>query len=111
MAPADALSRRDSIDTSSDNIDTAICPEPAIIGALDLALARHIQNSLTSDSLVLQAIENLRSNSLLFPWSSMKDWTYEGGHLYYKGQMYIPPDAHQTLVSSLHPSPTLGHTG
>ena len=111
MAPVDALSRRDSIDTSLDNLDTTICPEPVVIGALDLALARHIASSLTSDPLVLRAIENLHMGSPLFPRSSVKDWTYEGGHLYFKGRMYIPPDARHTLVSSLHSSPTLGHAG
>ena len=39
MAPADALSQQDLVDTSSDNTNTAICPEPAIIGALNLSLA------------------------------------------------------------------------
>ena len=85
MAPADALSRRDSIDTSLDNLNTAICLEPVVIGALDLALARHITSSSTSDPLVLRAIENLHIGSSLFPRSSVKDWTYEGGHLYFKG--------------------------
>ena len=111
MAPADALSRRDSIDTSLDNLDTAICLEPMVIGALDLTLARHITSSSTSNPLVLRMIENLRMGSPLFPCSSVKDWTYEGGHLYFKGRMYIPPDARHTLVSSLHSSPTLGHVG
>ena len=85
MAPADALSRRDTVDTSEDNTNATICPELAIIGALDLSLAHHIQNSSSSNPLVLQAIENLHTNTPLFPRSSVKDWTYEGGHLYYKG--------------------------
>ena len=42
MAPADVLSRRDHVDTTQDNQETAICPEPVIIQALDLALARKI---------------------------------------------------------------------
>ena len=109
MAPADTLSRRDSIDTSSDNLDTTICLEPMVIGALDLALARHIASSSTSNPLVLCTIENLCTGSPLFPRSSVKDWTYEGGHLYFKRRMYIPPDARHTLISSLHSSPTLGH--
>ena len=111
MAPADALSRRDSIDTSLDNLDMAICLEPMVIGALDLALVRHITSSSTSNPLVLRAIESLHAGSPLFPHSSVKDWTYEGGHLYFKGRMYIPPDTCHTLVSSLHSSPTLGHAG
>ena len=111
MAPADALSRRDSIDTSSDNIDSAICPEPAIIRALDLSLTRHIKASSSSDPLVLHAIENLHTDTPLFPRSFLKDWTYENEHLYYKGRMYVPPEVRHTLVSSIHSSPALGHAG
>ena len=111
MAPVDALSQQDLVDTSYDNTDAAICPEPAIVGALDLSLAQHIQTSSSSDPLVLRAIENLHANTPLFPRSSIKDWTYKGGHLYYKGRMYIPPDARHALVSSLHSSSTLGHAG
>ena len=111
MAPVNALSRRDSVDTSMDNVDTAIYPEPMIIRALDLALAKHIMSSSTTDPLVLRTIENLHAGSPLFPHSLVKDWTYERGHLYFKGQIYIPPSAHYTLISFLHSSPTLGHTG
>ena len=111
MAPADALLRRDLVDTSEDNVDAAICPTPAIIGALDLSLARYIQKSSSSNPLVLRAIENLHNNTPLFPRSSLKDWKYEDGHLYYKNRLYIPPEARQTLVSSLHSSSTLGHAG
>ena len=111
MAPADALSKKDAVDTSLDNMEAAICPEPAIIGVLDLALAKHVQTSSSSDPLVLRAIENLHAGTLLFPHSSVKDWTYEGGHLYHKNRLYIPPDVRHTLVSSLHSSPALRHAG
>ena len=59
MAPADALSRRDEVDTSLDNTNSAICPEPVVINALDLALTKHIQTSSCSDPLVLWAIKSL----------------------------------------------------
>ena len=42
LAPADTLSRYNQVDTSSNNADTAIVPEPAVINALDLTLACHI---------------------------------------------------------------------
>ena len=45
----------------------------------------------------------------MFPRSSVKDWKYNNGQLYYKERLYIPPKAHHTLVSSLHSSLTLGH--
>ena len=111
MAPANALSRCDVVGTSLDNTDSAICPESVVINPLDLALAKHIQTSLLSDPLVLHAIRSLQEGSPLFPHSALADWTFEGGHLYYKGQMYIPPTACHTLVTSLHNSPTLGRAG
>ena len=42
MAPADVLSRCYHVDTIQDNQEMAICPEPVIIQALDLALAQKI---------------------------------------------------------------------
>ena len=91
MAPADALSRHNHVDTTQDNQEMVICPEPVIIQALDLALAQKIQSSTKSDPLVLQALESLKVGSPLFPRSSMDDWHMTNGHLYFKGHMYIPP--------------------
>ena len=90
MAPANALSRRDYIDTTQDNQEMSICPEPIIIQALDLALAWKIRSSTQSDPLVLRALESLKVGSPLFPCSSMDDWHMTNGHLYFKGRMYIP---------------------
>ena len=53
MALADTLSRWDHIDTTQDNQEMAICPEPIIIQALDLALTCKVQLSIQSDPLVL----------------------------------------------------------
>ena len=91
MAPADALSRHGHVDTTLDNQETSICPEPVIIQALDLALARKIWSSSESDPLVLWALESLKVGFSLFPHSSRNDWHMTNGHLYFKGRMYIPP--------------------
>jgi hypothetical protein len=111
MAPADALSHRDYVDTSFDNIDTSIVPSPAIINALDLSLVRHIQSSLASDPLVLRAIQNLADETPLFPRSALADWTFENGNLYYKHCLYVPPPARSSLLHSIHSSPLTGHLG
>ena len=111
LAPADALSRYNQVDTSSDNDNTAIVSEPAIINALDLTLAQHIQSSSSSDPLVLRAIQNLSANTPLFPRSTLADWTFDNGHLYYKGRMYVPPPARSSLLHSIHSSPLSGHLG
>ena len=111
MAPADALSCRDFIDTSSDNVDASILPEPVVINALDPALARHIKSSSSSDPLVLRALSNLADGSPLFPRSALKDWTFDNGHLYFQGRMYVPPTARSPLLHSIHDSPLSGHLG
>ena len=98
MAPADTLSRCDHVDTTLDNQETSICPEPVIIQVLDLALAWKIQSSTESDPLVLRALEGLKTGSPLFPCSSMDDWHMTNGHLYFKGHMYIPPHEQQAIV-------------
>jgi hypothetical protein len=111
MAPADALSRRDYVDTSLDNADTSIVPSPAIINALDLSLAHHIQSSSASDPLVLRAIQNLSEETTLFPCSTLANWTFENGNLYYKHYLYIPPAARSSLLHSIYSSLLTGHLG
>ena len=111
MAPADTLSRHNHIDTTQDNQETSIYPEPIIIQALNLALARKIRSSTELDPLVLQALESLKVGSPLFPRSSMDDWHVTNGHLYFKGRMYIPLHEQQAIVQSIHDFPTTGHAG
>ena len=87
-APVDALFQKDLIDTTNDNVDAAIIPDPVVIQALDLTLAHHIKSSSSSDPLVLKAIQAAQDGSPLFPCLALADWTFEGGHLYFKGRMY-----------------------
>ena len=111
MAPADTLSWKDLIDTAEDNADVAIVPDPVVIQALDLSLTCHIQSSSSSNPLILKAIQAMQDGSPLFPHSALTDWTFEDGHLYFKGRMYVPLAAHCSLVHSLHKFPTSGHAG
>ena len=53
MAPADVLSRYDHVDTTLDNQEMSICPEPVVIQALDLTLAQKIQSSTKSNPFIL----------------------------------------------------------
>ena len=57
MAPADALSQKDLINTTDDNVDVAIVPDPMVIQALDLSLTHHIKSSSSSEPLVLKVIQ------------------------------------------------------
>ena len=111
MAPADALSRKDLINTANDNADITIIPDPVVIQALDLSLAHHIKSSSSSNPLILKAIQAVQDGSPLFPHSALANWTFEDGRLYFKGQMYVPPAACCSLIGSLHESPTSRHAG
>jgi hypothetical protein len=111
MAPADALSRRDHVDTSLDNNNSSIVPSPAIINALDLSLVHHIKSSSASDPLVLQAIQNLSEETPLFPCSTLEDWTFNNGNLYYKHRLYVPPSSRSPLLHSIHSLYLTGHLG
>ena len=84
MGPADALSRRDHLDTTGDNADTPILPEPMVVNSLDLTLARHIKSSSASDPFVLKALAALDEGSPLFTHASLSDWSFDNGHLYFR---------------------------
>ena len=66
MGPADPLSRKDHLDTTADNANTPILPDPMVINALDLTLSRHIQSSSASDPFVLKALVASDEGSPLF---------------------------------------------
>ena len=66
MGPTDALSRKDHLDTTANNANTPILPDPIVINALNLTLSRHIQSSSASDPFVLKALTALDEGSPLF---------------------------------------------
>lgn len=111
LAPTDILSQWDHVDTSIDNTDVAIMPLPAVINALDPILIHHIWSSSSTNPLVFKALQNLFDNSPLFSHSSLSDWTFDNGHLYFKGHMYVLPVAHSSLLHSIHLFPFSGHLG
>ena len=111
MGPVDTLSHKDAQDTSLDNVDTSIVPNSIIINALDLELSSAIAKSTPSDPFVLRVLSALKEGSPLFSCSSLSDWTFDNGHLYFKGQMFVPPSSHSALLHAIHSSPLSGHMG
>ena len=111
MGPADALSRLPDPDTSSDNIDVTVLPDDLFIHAINIALVDKISSSSSSNPLVVSALQNLSIGSPLFPRSSLSDWCFSDSLLYFKNHLYIPGTGHHDLVSSIHSSPTAGHSG
>ena len=111
MGLADALSWRDHLNTTGDNADTPILPDPMVINSLDLRLACHIKSSSASDPFVLKALAALDEGSPLFTRASLSDWSFDNGHLYFRNRMFVPPSARSALLHSIHSSPLSGHMG
>ena len=111
MGPADALSHLPNPDLSSDNADVTLLPDDLFISAIDTALVQNIMSSSMTDPLVVTALQNLSQGSPLFPQSSLSDGHFNGSTLYYKNCLYIPASTRHNLVSSIHSSLALGHSG
>jgi len=111
MGPADALSRRDEVDTSLDNTAVTMLPSVSdvLIRALDVQLAKRIADFTATDPLVKDATDAMAKHSSLFPRAACDDWTFLNGALYYKSRLYVPKPARQELVHSLHCSQAGGH--
>ena len=82
-----------------------------VINALNLTLSCHIQSSSASDPIVLKALAALDEGSPLFTCTTLSDWSFDNGHLYFCKQLYVPPSAHSALLHSIHTSPLSGHMG
>ena len=96
------LSHKDHLDTTDDNVNTPILPDPMVINALDLALPHHILSSSTSDPFVFKALAALDEGSPLFTCANLSDWSFDKGHLYFHKCLYVPPSACSALLHSIH---------
>ena len=116
MGPADALSRKDDIETSDDNREITLLKgkdQYFHIRAIDAALAEKISSSTPEDPIVSKALAamNNETKESWFPNSSANDWEFSNGSLYFKHRLYVPEPARHDLVKSLHNSPAGGHEG
>ena len=111
VGPADALSCKDAQNTSLDNADASIVPDSIIINALNLELSSTIVESTPSDPFILRVLSTLKEGSPLFSCSSLSDWSFDNGHLYFKCCMFILPSSHSALLHAIHSSPLSGHMG
>ena len=116
MGPADALSRKDEVETSDDNREITLLKgtdQYFHIRTIDAALAKKISSSSPRDPIVTKALATMNHDSgePWIPWTMAADWEFIDNSLYFKHRLYIPESAHHDLVKSLHESPTGGHKG
>ena len=116
MGPADALSRKDEVETSDDNQEITLLKgkdQYFHIQAIDIALAKKISSSTAQDPIVTKALTTMNHNGSQ-PWiprTMVADWEFINDSLYFKHCLYIPEPAHHDLVKSLYNSPAGGHEG
>ena len=116
MGPADALSRKDDVETSNDNREITLLKgrdQYFHIRALDVALAKKISFLTTADPVIAKALAAMNSESKepWIPHTTAADWKFCDNSLYFKHRLYIPEPTCHDLVRSLHESPTRGHEG
>ena len=116
MRPANALSRKDEVDTTRDNQQTILLEmedQDFHLWSLDMAFTTKIATSSFLDPIISKALATMNDEARepWLPQTNKEDWIYEHGHLYFKNRLYIPELACHDLVKSLHESPAGGHEG
>ena len=116
MGPADALSRKDEVNTDDDNQEITLLKggdQYFHICTIDTALTDKITSSSMSDPIVTKAVAIMdnESGEPLIPWTAKTDWEFVDRALYFKHRLYVPMLARHNLVRSLHKSPAGRHEG
>ena len=116
MGPADALSRKDEVETSDDNQETTLLKWKDLyfhIRAINVALEKKISSSTAQDPIITKALVamNQDGGEPWIPQTTAADWEFIDNSLYFKHCLYVPEPACHNLVKSLHESPTGGHEG
>ena len=116
MGPADALSRKDEVETNDDNWEITLLKgrdQYFHICAIDTTLAKKISSLSNKDPIITKALATMnRDNSESWiPHTTAADWEFINDSLYFKHRLYVPAPACLELVCSLHESPTGGHEG
>ena len=115
LAGPDALPRHPDLlpSTTPENEGVTLLPPFLFVNLIDTSLSHHIQSFLTSDPLILQALQSMDSSIPPAFRSRLSDWQYTKGILTYKGRVYIPsdPSLHQAILARCHDHETAGHPG
>ena len=116
VGPADALSRKDEVNTSDNNQEITLLKgkdQYVHIQTINAALAKKINQSSATDPIVAKALAAM-NNETGEPWilrTSKANWEFEDSALYFKHQLYVPELAHHDLIKSLHELLAGGHKG
>ena len=114
MVQSDTLSQLHHLNLeTNDNDSTVLLPDRLFIAPLDLELAEHIHTAQDKDKVVLEALAAVKSGNVLPMQSTLQDWVFEDGLVYFQHCCYVPPDEslHWELVRRYHDLRPMGHPG
>ena len=109
----DALSRRpDFTPIEKDNTDITLLPSSLFVKRLDSSLQASLQlPDPLSDPIISLATDALSGKISPPARSSIQDWKYSDGILYFKNRAYVPPSARHHVLTLCHDHLTAGHPG
>ena len=114
MVQSDTLSRLQNLNLEdNDNDDMVLLPDHLFISAMDVALADKIRTVQAKDQVVIDALAAAKDGTVLPMKSTLEDWSFNDGLVFFQGRCYIPPDQdlRREVVRRYHDLRPMGHPG
>ena len=114
MVQSDTLSRLQHLNREvNDNDNIVLLPDKMFISLMDVDLANRIRTSNATDKVVLDALAAAKSGNVLPMKSTLADWIFEDGLVFYQKRCYVPADEnlHRDIVRRYHDPQPMGHPG
>ena len=93
MVQSDTLSRLQHLNLEdNDNKAVILLPDKLFVAAMDIPLAERIKDIHTQDQVVLDALVAAKDSMPLPMKSTLADWKFEDGLVFFRNRCYVPLD-------------------
>ena len=114
MVQSDTLSQLQHLNKKiNDNDDIVLLSDKMFISAMDIDLANRIRTSNATDKVVLDALAAAKSGDVLPMKSTLADWIFDDGLVFYQQRCYVPTNENlcHNIVKRYHDFQPMGHPG
>ena len=114
MVQSDTLSCLHHLNLEDNDNDTIVLlPDSLFIATIDTTLADRIKSVQSRDQVILDALKAVKDGTTLPMKSSLADWSFEDGLVFFRGRCYVPPDQdlRREVVRRYHNLRPMGHPG
>ena len=96
-----------------DNDPVVLLPDNLFIAAMDTTLADRIRAVQAKDQVVMDALAAAKDGTVLPMKSTLEDWSFEDGLVFFQSRCYVPPDQdlRREVVRRYHDLRPMGHPG